>query len=53
MGPVDPAEPAEPADSTDANAASNPSGRVLESFFAADGDGYGDFSGGALEEDDF
>ena len=46
-------EPAEPADSTDANAASNPSGRVLESFFAADGDGYGDFSGGALEEDDF
>lgn len=28
------------------------SGRVLESFFASDADGYGDFSGGALEDDD-
>jgi hypothetical protein len=31
---------------------SNSSGRVLKSFFASDTDGYGDFSGGALEEED-
>ena len=46
-------EAAEPAESEDVPAPSNSSGRVLESFFAADAEGYGDFSGGALEEDDF